>query len=80
MRRLIVTDFLTLDGVIEAPGMEEHSSGRNAWALRLTSDDLEQFNQQQVYAADAILLGRRTYEIWAAFWPTAGGDSRSPNA
>ena len=74
MRRLIVTDFLTLDGVIEAPGMEEHSSGRNAWALRLTSDDLEQFNQQQVYAADAILLGRRTYEIWAAFWPTAGGD------
>ena len=55
--------------------MEEHSSGRNAWALRLTSDDLEQFNQQQVYAADAILLGRRTYEIWAAFWPTAGGDA-----
>jgi dihydrofolate reductase len=74
MRRLIVTDFLTLDGVMEAPGMEEHSSGRNAWALHVTDDELERYNQNQVYAADAILLGRRTYEIWSAFWPTAAGD------
>jgi hypothetical protein len=60
MRRLIVTDFLTLDGDVEAPGMEEHSSGRNAWALHVTDDELGRHNQNQVYAADAILLGRRT--------------------
>src|SRR6476660_8965878 len=74
MRRLIVTDFLTLDGVMEAPGMEESSSGRNAWALRITNDEMERWNQHQAFAADAILLGRRTYEIWAAFWPWAAGD------
>ena len=74
MRRLIVTDFLTLDGVMEAPGMEDHPTGRNAWALRFTDPELERHNQDQTYSAEAILLGRKTYEIWAAFWPTASGD------
>jgi class 3 adenylate cyclase/dihydrofolate reductase len=74
MRRLVVTDFLTLDGVMEAPGMEEASTGRNAWALRSTDDELEAYNQQIVFDAEGILLGRRTYEIWAAFWPWAAGD------
>ena len=73
MRRLIVTDFLTLDGVIEAPGMEEHRDGRNGWALQRTSDDLEDYNASQIAEADAILLGRTTYQLWAAFWPTATG-------
>ena len=75
MRSLIVSDFLTLDGVMEAPGMEEHSSGRNAWALRVNNDEMERFNQGQLFGADAILLGRKTYEIWAAFWPTATADN-----
>src|SRR6476619_7990610 len=79
MRRLVVTDFRTLDGVIEAPGMEDTASGRNAWALRITNEDLERYNQHQAYAADAILLGRRTYEIWAAFWPWAAGDAAFAN-
>jgi class 3 adenylate cyclase/dihydrofolate reductase len=68
--KLVVTDFLTVDGVFEGPGFDEHRDGRNAWALRLQDDENEAWNQQQLYDADAILLGRTTYQIWAAFWPS----------
>jgi class 3 adenylate cyclase/dihydrofolate reductase len=74
MGRLVVTAFVTLDGVIEGPGLDEHRSGRNAWALRLTNDEQEAYNHDLMFSADALLLGRTTYQIWAAFWPTAGGD------
>jgi class 3 adenylate cyclase/dihydrofolate reductase len=72
--KLVVTAFVTLDGVVEAPGFDEHRSGRNAWALRVQGDEDEAFNTEQVRSADAFLLGRRTWQTWAAFWPTAGGD------
>ena len=65
--KLVVTAFVTLDGIIEAPGFDEHRSGRNAWALRYQTDDDEVYNTGQVLAADALLLGRRTWQIWAAF-------------
>ena len=68
--RIVVTDFLTLDGVIEAPGFEEHRDGRNGWALRVPDDELQAYNQQQSLDADGFLFGRTTYQIWAAFWPT----------
>src|SRR5438093_11011502 len=71
MRRLIVSEFMTLDGVMEAPGFEEHRTGRNAWALRMQNEETERFKEEELYAAGAILLGRTTYQIWAAFWPTA---------
>jgi class 3 adenylate cyclase len=73
--KLVVTAFVTLDGVVEAPGFDEHRSGRNAWALRIQNDEDQAFNAAQVASADAFLLGRRTWQSWAAFWPTAGGDS-----
>jgi len=72
--KLIVTAFVTLDGVIEAPGFDEHRDGRNAWALRVQNEDDEEYNRNQAFTADAYLLGRKTYQIWAAFWPTATGD------
>ena len=72
--KLVVTAFMTLDGVVEAPGFDEHRTGRNAWALRVQNDEDEVYNRGQVMGADALLLGRRTWQIWAAFWPTAGGD------
>jgi class 3 adenylate cyclase/dihydrofolate reductase len=71
--QLVVTAFVTLDGIIEAPGFDEHRSGRNAWALRVQTDDDQVFNKQLALSADALLLGRRTWQIWAAFWPTASG-------
>jgi class 3 adenylate cyclase/dihydrofolate reductase len=70
MGRLVVTEFMTVDGVMEAPGFDEHRSGRNAWALRLSDDDLQVFNSDQLTTADALLFGRTTYQIWAAFWPS----------
>jgi class 3 adenylate cyclase/dihydrofolate reductase len=70
MGRLILSEFVTLDGVMEAPGFEEHRSGRNAWAMRLSDDEMQRFNRDQLLSAEAILLGRTTYQIWAAFWPS----------
>jgi class 3 adenylate cyclase/dihydrofolate reductase len=70
--RLVVTAFVTLDGIFEAPGFDEHRSGRNAWALRVQTDEDQVYNKGQAMSADAFLLGRRTWQIWAAFWPTAG--------
>jgi class 3 adenylate cyclase len=74
MRKLIVAEFVTLDGVIEAPGFEEHRDGRNAWALRFQTAELQQYLRDQYMGTGGFLLGRTTYQIWAAFWPTAPGD------
>jgi len=74
MGRLILTEFMTIDGVMEAPGFEEHRSGRNAWAMRLSDDDMQRYNQDQLASAAAILFGRTTYQIWAAFWPSLVDD------
>ena len=74
MRRLIASEFVTLDGVMEAPGHEPHPDGRNAWALRHAGEDQQRFKVDEVFQAGAILLGRVTYEIFAAFWPTAPKD------
>jgi class 3 adenylate cyclase/dihydrofolate reductase len=74
MGRLIVSEFVTLDGVIEAPGHEEHRDGKNAWALRGASEDQQRFKIEELFAADALLLGRVTYQIFATFWPTAPRD------
>jgi class 3 adenylate cyclase len=74
MRRLVVAEFMTVDGVMEAPGFDEHQAGRNAWALRLQNEETQRYNKDLFFAVDGILMGRVTYQIWAAFWPTAGGD------
>jgi class 3 adenylate cyclase/dihydrofolate reductase len=69
LRRIIVSEFVTLDGVIEAPGFEEHRTGRNAWALRSQTPETQEYIGAQYDRVDAFLLGRVTYQIWAAFWP-----------
>jgi class 3 adenylate cyclase/dihydrofolate reductase len=74
MRRVIASEFVTLDGVMEAPGHEEHQDGRNAWALLGASEDQQRFKAEELFAASAILLGRVTYQIFATFWPSAPGD------
>ena len=71
--KLVVTAFVTVDGIIEAPGFDEHRSGRNTWALRVQTDEDQVYNKALAMGADAFLLGRRTWQIWAAFWPTASG-------
>jgi dihydrofolate reductase len=61
MRKMIVYEYMTLDGIIEAP--EE-------WQFPYLSDDVAEIIQTQILDADSILLGRVTYEIFAASWPT----------
>jgi class 3 adenylate cyclase/dihydrofolate reductase len=74
MGRLILSEFVTIDGVMEAPGFEEHRSGRNAWAMRLSDDEMQRYNEEQLLSAEAILLGRTTYQIWEAFWRSLADD------
>ena len=69
--RLVVVEFMTLDGVMEAPGFEEHRAGRNGWAMRVSDAELQDFSGEQITGAGALLFGRTTFNIWAAFWPTA---------
>jgi class 3 adenylate cyclase len=76
--KLVVTAFVTVDGIVEAPGFDEHRTGRNAWALRVQRDEDQRFNAEHVMSADALLLGRRTWQIWAAFWPTAATSGADP--
>lgn len=75
MGRIVVSEFVTLDGVMEAPGGEEHRAGRNEWALRLQTPETQDWILAQYADTEAYLLGRTTYQIWASFWPTAPDDN-----
>ena len=61
---------MTVDGIMEAPGWDEHRTGRNAWALRRQDDELQRYQREMFAGIDAVLLGRTTYQIWASFWPS----------
>jgi class 3 adenylate cyclase len=74
MRRLIASEFVTLDGVMQAPGHDPHPDGKNTWALQFAGEDQQRFKVDELQDAGALLLGRVTYEIFAAFWPTAPKD------
>ena len=73
MRRVVVVEYVSLDGVIQAPGhSEEDPEGRfehGGWTGPFM-DDHRRYLSEEFQAAGAFLLGRRTYEIFAAYWPT----------
>jgi len=78
MRRIVVTEFLTLDGVMQAPGdpNEDRSGGfdMGGWQLAYL-DDVFANNMNQGFASTgSYLFGRRTYEIFAKWWPNQGPD------
>jgi dihydrofolate reductase len=69
MGDLIVTEFITLDGVIEDPGGSEGHE-RGGWAFEFErGPEGDQFKLDELMAAEAQLLGRRTYDGFAAAWP-----------
>ena len=69
MRKLIVSEFVTLDGVMEDPGGAE-GFDRGGWAFKFErGPDGDAFKAEEVFGSDAMLLGRRTYEGFAAAWP-----------
>lgn len=72
MRRLIVTEFMSLDGVVEAPG-GERSHRHGGWTFPYATDALEAAKLQEIREADSLLLGRHTYEQFAEAWPPREG-------
>jgi len=61
MRRLVAYEYVTLDGVVEAP---------EKWQFPYLTDDVAELIKTQILEADAVLLGRATYDIFAASWPS----------
>ncbi|MCW2710472.1 MAG: deaminase [Marmoricola sp.] len=74
MRPLIVTEFISLDGVVEAPGGEEGYQ-HTGWTFDIEQDPtMYDFKLQEAREAEALLLGRRTYEGFAGAWPERDGE------
>jgi dihydrofolate reductase len=76
MGKLVVTEFITLDGIIEDPGGSEGTE-HGGWSFRHPAPEGQQFKGEELEHADAQLLGRVTYEGFAAAWPAmeeSGGD------
>ena len=63
--RIVITEFITLDGVIEDP---------HKWSFPFWNDETEKFKGDELFASDAHLIGRITYEGFAAAWPSRTGD------
>jgi len=68
MGKLVVSEFISLDGVIEDPGGAE-GTPIGGWAMRFPAPDGQQFKFEELVASDVQLLGRVTYEEFAAAWP-----------
>jgi dihydrofolate reductase len=75
MRKLIVQTFLTLDGVMQAPGGpgEDDDGGfaHGGWSVNYWDEQMGQVMGEATSRPFAMVLGRRTYDIMAAYWPTA---------
>jgi dihydrofolate reductase len=74
MGKIVVTEFVSLDGVMEDPGgAEDFKYG--GWTFEIPrGDEGDQFKLDETTASDALLLGRVTYEGFAAAWPSREGD------
>jgi dihydrofolate reductase len=79
MRKLIVTTFLTLDGVMQAPGGpgEDDSGGftNGGWSVNYWDDQMGEVMGEATSRPFAMVLGRKTYDIMAAYWPNAGEEA-----
>jgi dihydrofolate reductase len=75
MRELVVNTFLTLDGVMQAPGGpdEDRDGGfkHGGWSFGYWDEEMQQVMGESMSRPFEVVLGRRTYEIFAAFWPHA---------
>ena len=62
--RLVATEYVSVDGVMDEPGK---------WSFPFWSEEAAKFKEEELLATDALLLGRLTYEGFAAAWPTMKG-------
>jgi dihydrofolate reductase len=73
MSNLIVSEFVTLDGVMEAPGGEP-THPHSGWVFDFMSPEQERYKLDEVHEAESLLLGRVTYEGFSAAWPERKGE------
>jgi dihydrofolate reductase len=74
MGRVVVSEFITVDGVVEDPGGAEDFD-RGGWAFRFDrGPEGDKFKFDEVVSSEALLLGRVTYEAFAEAWPSRTGD------
>jgi dihydrofolate reductase len=80
MRKVIVNEFMSLDGVVQAPGApEEDTEGgfrHGGWHMGYSDDLGRRWVLEYIEGAGGFLLGRRTYEIFAGYWPNAPEDQQ----
>jgi dihydrofolate reductase len=71
MRRVIVSEFLSLDGVMQAPGNTDEGFQYGGWQRPYFDDVMGAVVDKGLKAAGGLLLGRRTYDHFAGYWPSA---------
>jgi dihydrofolate reductase len=69
MRKVIVSEYVSLDGVIEDPGGAEKFE-HGGWTIPYSNDEIAKFKFDELFASDALLQGRVTYQGFAAAWPS----------
>lgn len=75
MRKIIVTEFITLDGVVEAPGGNETPHPHGGWQFKYSAPETGKYKVDELADVDALLLGKNTYVQFVGYWPgqTGGG-------
>lgn len=73
MAKLIVTEFVSLDGVVEDPGGSENFK-YGGWTFEIDRGEGDKFKLDETMSSDALLLGRVTYEGFAEAWPSRDGE------
>jgi dihydrofolate reductase len=73
MGRIVVTEFVSLDGVVEAPGGGEDFR-HGGWSFEIDRGEGDKFKLDETMSSEALLLGRVTYEGFAAAWPSRTDD------
>ncbi len=76
MRKLSAGIFITLDGVVEAPGVGDTTlPNKRGWSMPYTDEEVGGFIMGGMMATDAMLLGRKTYQNFAAYWAPLGDEN-----
>jgi dihydrofolate reductase len=79
LRKIVVLSFVTLDGVMQAPGGPEEDKGGSfkwgGWSVGYWDDYLGKVMGEQMGRPFDLLLGRKTYDIFSAYWPKQGNDN-----
>lgn len=73
MRKVLAAEYLSLDGVTEDPGNAGEFEHRG-WTIPYWNDELAEYQSELLFASEALLLGRVTYEEFVASWPLRSGD------